>query len=73
MTNPDTEHAFSSGGMADPHSMTLRDWFAGQALTGLLAGRSQGVEFTCGDAATSAYLVADAMLAERLKTYPKED
>jgi hypothetical protein len=42
--------------------MTLRDWFAGQALTGLLAGNT-------GDKAPNwakaAYQVADAMLKAR--------
>jgi len=47
--------------------MTLRDWFAGQALTGLLAGRSEGVKFTPEEAAASAYFVAQAMLVERQK------
>lgn len=52
--------------------MTLRDYFAGQALTGMLAGRSQVVKFTPEDAAISAYFTADAMLAERSIT-PTED
>ena len=47
--------------------MGLRDWFAGQALTGLLAGRSKGVKFTPEEAAASAYFVAQAMLVERQK------
>lgn len=41
--------------------MTLRDWFAGQALTGLLAERS----LAAPAAATRAYEYADAMIAER--------
>lgn len=45
--------------------MTLRDWFAGQALTGLLAGRSEGVKFTPEEAASSAYFVAQAMIEAR--------
>ncbi len=61
--------------MSAPAGMTLRDWFAGQALAGLLAGDAS---FTV-DAGTSAplsawtdyaeasYLHADAMLAERAK------
>ncbi len=48
--------------------MTLRDWFAGQALVGLLASgvaaeRGQSSE----DVAGAAYANADAMLAERAK------
>ncbi|MFA6241960.1 MAG: hypothetical protein WC655_13580 [Candidatus Hydrogenedentales bacterium] len=48
--------------------MTLRDWFAGQALAGVLASYSN--EQWVNDAETSAkeaYRRADAMLAERAK------
>jgi hypothetical protein len=41
--------------------MSLRDWFAGQALTGLLANRSMNLTY----AAEVAYNMADAMLAAR--------
>jgi hypothetical protein len=47
--------------------MSLRDWFAGQALTGLLASTDYDVNphgFT-GNAALMAFKIADAMLAER--------
>jgi hypothetical protein len=44
------------------HGMTLRDWFAGQALVGIV-NRSIRTE----QAAESAYRYADAMLAERQK------
>jgi hypothetical protein len=54
-SNPDVAYSDYIGG-----GMTLRDWFAAQALIGLLA---------CGertqDAATWAYAYADAMLAAR--------
>jgi len=44
--------------------MTLRDWFAGQALAGLLAGRGNN-----GDKALNwanvAYAIADAMIKAR--------
>lgn len=45
--------------------MSLRDYFAGQALTGMLAdaSRSGSVEHYVDD----AYSIADAMLAERQK------
>ena len=58
-----------TGGPAFPSTypnrdgMTLRDWFAGQALAGILAdpnGPWQG-------AAERSYYQADAMLAERSK------
>ena len=42
--------------------MTLRDWFAGQALVGLLVNHN--AKFFDNDA-RNAYTVADAMLAER--------
>ena len=42
--------------------MTLRDWFAGQALAGMLA--NGGAVSWEGDA-TNAYTVADAMLEAR--------
>lgn len=48
--------------------MSLRDWFAGQALAGLLAqsnGSATGSHKEAG--ARWAYEMADAMLAERSK------
>jgi len=45
--------------------MSLRDYFAGQALTGLLATVTGDVSYT--GVATVAYACADAMLAERSK------
>jgi hypothetical protein len=45
--------------------MTLRDYFAGQALTGMLAGRDPNVAFTPEGAAERAYSIADAMMTER--------
>ena len=41
--------------------MTLRDWFAGQALAGLRVNDYEKFE----NAARHAYEIADAMLAER--------
>jgi len=47
--------------------MTLRDWFAGQALNGMLSnGRFSG-QNTDEVTASVAYQYADAMLAERAK------
>lgn len=54
------------GGPAFPGPLSLRDWFAGQALTGLLANND--VAGDPGDFAASAYRVADAMMAERSRT-----
>lgn len=63
--------ARDDGGPAFPHEvhsnyrggMTLRDWFAGQALKGLLSGGTNVYEDTV--CAALAYHHADAMLKER--------
>lgn len=50
--------------------MSLRDWFAGQALAGLCAAHNErGVWTTASSPSTAdfAYTLADAMLAEREK------
>ena len=41
--------------------MSLRDWFAGQALAGL----TQNGQFACGQVAAAAYSFADAMISAR--------
>lgn len=47
------------------HGMSLRDWFAGQALAGL-AGISDGYDDHKGQSVAGiAYRLADAMLAAR--------
>ena len=52
-------------GAVDP-GMTLRDWFAGQALTGMIQdGYQQCGEDWIGYMAKDAYKIADAMLVER--------
>lgn len=48
----------------DQTGMTLRDWFAGQALAGILAATTVAGP---GESASRAYGMADAMLAERAK------
>ena len=47
--------------------MTLRDYFAGQALAGLCAYGIPGEHHTPEATAEDAYAYADAMLAEREK------
>lgn len=49
--------------------LTKRDWFAGQALAGLMASRSGqiGMRLVPEAMARECYAVADAMLAEREK------
>ncbi|UWQ30209.1 hypothetical protein [Leisingera sp. M523] len=49
--------------IADP-GMTLRDWFAGQAMAGL---STLATDFPASELANDAYLFADAMLKERSK------
>lgn len=44
--------------------MTLRDWFAGQALAGLLANKITDRE-NVNSVSEWAYAIADAMLAAR--------
>lgn len=46
------------------HGMTLRDYFAGQALTGLLA---EGSDSSFSVVVSCAYDIAGAMLEERAK------
>ena len=45
--------------------MTLRDFFAGQALAGMCASETDGVSYSSGNVASRAYKIADAMLKER--------
>ena len=47
------------------NGMTLRDWFAGQALVGYLA--QPGPNADDSEIAKMAYVRADAMIAERNK------
>lgn len=52
-----------------PSGMTLRDWFAGQALVGMLAATgSYGMGNGPDENAERAYEHADAMLAFRAKS-----
>ncbi len=44
--------------------MTLRDWFAGMAMQGLIANRGSSY---WKDTPANAYAMADALLAERQK------
>lgn len=78
----DIIHKFSDGTfeVRERSGMSLRDWFAGQALTGLCArdleGNSLGNNhinhayvrgFCDSRLVRDAYTLADAMLAERVK------
>lgn len=48
--------------------MTLRDWFAGQALMGIASIQAEGFSLCEGDAAKWAYTYADAMIEARKDT-----
>ena len=54
----------NSGSHYEEHyGLTMRDWFAGKALAGLV----QNGKYASGQIAQSAYSFADAMLAARNK------
>ena len=66
--------AKNDGGAAFPHpaydvihGMSLRDWFAGQALSGMMSEYST-TEITIASAVTISYDTADAMLRAREKS-----
>jgi len=70
--NRDGGPAFPGNPECDAPGMTLRDWFAGQALAGLIqtlgARHDQDGYTDLGasvEAARLAFAVADAMLSER--------
>lgn len=45
--------------------MSLRDWFAGQALSGIVSLGGDGFSLSEQDSARWAYKYADAMMSER--------
>lgn len=61
--------AFPHDERHDRPGMTLRDWFAGQALAGIMANK---VTMPCKEVydacAELAYIMADAMLTERARS-----
>ena len=61
---PDTYHPNGQVEYGKP-GMTLRDWFAGQALVGLLSGPAEEGAPTPDRKAVVAYQIADAMLKAR--------
>ncbi len=69
LTEPNTQPGFYKH-----HGMTLRDWFAGQAVTAVIRQCANDLGINNPDKLTpeqyfamKAYAVADAMLAERAK------
>ena len=64
-TDPNTQPGFYQH-----HGMSLRDWFAGQALAGWLASFGESARYPVekgsqGITTANAYAMADAMLAAR--------
>ncbi len=53
------------GNSADQGGMSLRDWFAGQALVGLLSNANGNRELLEPEWAALAYQAADAMIKAR--------
>ena len=49
--------------------MTLRDWFAGQAVEGIISSFNLNSDWSHADRAEFAYRQADAMLIERAKSH----
>lgn len=80
-TQSDDAPAIDDGGPAFPQSetssgnsfrneygdggMSLRDWFAGQALKGMLTDPKAADDFSNDDFARNAYWYADAMIRAR--------
>jgi hypothetical protein len=68
--NDSVVQAFPAGSLQDP-GMTLRDWFAGQALVGISGAevRAFAIQEDASDDvrfwAKASYIIADAMLAAR--------
>lgn len=55
-------------GFSGAPGMSLRDWFAGQVIGGIVADPTvRRIEYTATELARKAYVLADAMIAEREK------
>lgn len=61
--------AFPNPYYSNVPGMTLRDYFAGQALVALVA---EPGDLTISDVTKDAYRIADAMLAARQKDQPND-
>lgn len=63
-------HSIDGNWVRDPRpeyvGMSLRDWFAGQALAGLMIHRP--INWTIDEVVAEAGRIADAMLAERQRS-----
>jgi len=57
----------SCGTVWEHNGMTLRDWFAGQALAGIVSMQGICWEDEPNGAAAVAYKISDMMISERTK------
>jgi hypothetical protein len=64
----DGGRAFPSLDAYGPKGMSLRDWFAGMAMQGLLSN-PEVIDPDMKDLATDSFAVADAMIEARKKDY----
>ena len=67
MERDDGGPAFPRENFSYSSGMTLRDWFAGQAMPAVVHWLDYRDDTVIGHAAELAYQIADAMLAERRK------
>ena len=71
MSGPENPYAFPAPDddrPSDGYGMTLRDWFAGQAITGFVSAGKPSPLPGPAELAEYSYVLADAMLAERAKS-----
>ena len=59
-----SSNEYGDGGCYEQRGMTLRDYFAGQALNAYL-GQDEAREYGLPEIASDCYRATDAMLAER--------
>ena len=67
MSTPENPPAFATEPNTLHHGMSLRDYFAAQGLPALISRPRADVAWA--EVATTAYSIADAMLAERAKEH----
>lgn len=53
--------------------MTLRDYFAGQVIVGIISNQDNNGQFSLRESARVAYEIAEALLTERQKYEPKNN
>jgi hypothetical protein len=71
---PDGNPAFpiTAGQQVYNTGMSLRDWFAGQALSGAMSTLGEVHNIRWGDVARDCYIASDAMLAARAEAVLRE-